>query len=109
MIFLEINEWSDMDELEFAIEKFGRDPEESETRRYYFGRLDKDPDAANTPEELAELDRIYNEVDRQSLPKSYDARAKGTLLRSFKSLWKLNLWFDYVHISHCHSRICHQC
>merc|ERR1711899_316892 len=44
----EINEWSDMDE-----------------------------DAANTPEELAELDRIYNEVDRLSLPKSYDARAKG--------------------------------
>ena len=39
-----------MDELEFAIEKFGRDPEESESRRYYFGRLDKDPDAANTPE-----------------------------------------------------------
>ena len=92
MIFLEINEWSDMDELEFAIEKFGRDPEESESRRYYFGRLDKDPDAANTPEELAELDRIYNEVDRQSLPKSYDARAKGTL---FKCLKVPNLKVDF--------------
>ena len=84
MIFLEINEWSDMDEVEFAIEKLGRDPVESEQRHYYMGRINN-PDAANTPEELAELDRIYNEVDRQSLPNFWDARAKGTLLRCFKS------------------------
>ena len=68
-----------MDEIEFAIEKFGMDPVEPASEpRYYMGWIN-DPDAANTPEELAELDRVYNEVDRQSLPDFWDSRAKGTL------------------------------
>ena len=66
-----------MDEIEFAIEKFGMDPVEPASEpRYYMGWIN-DPDAANTPEELAELDRVYNKVDRQSLPDFWDSRAKG--------------------------------
>ena len=103
MIFLEINKWSDMDEIEFGLEKFGMDPVEPEQR--YFGWI-TDENAANTPEELAHLDRIYNEIDRQSLPASYDSRAKGNkdvLVTKFKNSQKLD------HSTIFKSRICHQC
>jgi len=73
----EINEWSDMDPVEFAIEKTGANPVDPEQRYYETRGVIIDPNAANTEEEIADLDRIYSEVDRQSLPASWDSRAKG--------------------------------
>jgi len=73
----EINEWSDMDPVEFAIEKTGLNPVEPDQRYYETKGWINDPNAANTEEEIADLDRIYSEVDRQSLPASWDSRAKG--------------------------------
>ena len=36
-----------------------------------------DPTLKNTPEEIAELDEIYNSIDRASLPASWDSRTLG--------------------------------
>ena len=68
-----------MDPVEFAIEKTGANPVQPE-QRYYARGLIYDPNAVNTEEEIADLDRIYSEVDRQSLPASWDSRAKGMFI-----------------------------
>ena len=68
-----------MDPVEFAIEKTGANPVEPE-QRYYARGLIYDPNAVNTEEEIADLNRIYSEVDRQSLPASWDSRAKGMFI-----------------------------
>ena len=80
LLILEINEWSDMDPVEFAIEKTGLNPVEPDQRYYETKGWINDPNAANTEEEIADLDRIYSEVDRQSLPASWDSRAKGMFI-----------------------------
>jgi len=66
-----IHEWDDMDDEEFANEKFGLNEKHSRS----FGLIDE-PNAENTPEERARLDEIYNSLDR-ALPNSFDARAYG--------------------------------
>ena len=79
--FLEINEFADMDDDEFAEEKLGLDNEPPVTRTFggqtfYLGLI-RNPEDRNTPEEIAELDEIYAAIDRETLPKSYDSRAHG--------------------------------
>ena len=74
--FSGIHEWDDMDDEEFAKEKFGLEVEGGVVGRRSFGLIDE-PNAENTPEELARLDEIYNSLDR-ALPYSFDARAYGT-------------------------------
>ena len=69
-----------MDPVEFAIEKTGANPVDPEQRYYETRGVIIDPNAANTEEEIADLDRIYSEVDRQSLPASWDSRAKGMFI-----------------------------
>ena len=75
--FLGIHEWDDMDDEEFAKEKFGLEEEGGVVGRRSFGLIDE-PNAENTPEELARLDEIYNSLDR-ALPYSFDARAYGNI------------------------------
>jgi len=70
-----IHEWDDMDDEEFAKEKFGLEVEGGVVGRRSFGLIDE-PNAENTPEERARLDEIYNSLDR-ALPYSFDARAYG--------------------------------
>ena len=60
-----------MDDEEFAKEKFGLNDIPSRN----FGLIDE-PNAENTPEEMARLDEIYNQLDR-ALPYSFDSRAYG--------------------------------
>ena len=73
--FSGIHEWDDMDDEEFAKEKFGLEEEGGVVGRRSFGLIDE-PNAENTPEERARLDEIYNSLDR-ALPYSFDARAYG--------------------------------
>ena len=51
---------------------------ESNPERFY--GLIVDPNAKNTPEELARLDQIYNSVSRNMIPSSFDARDFGKVL-----------------------------
>lgn len=67
-----IHEWDDESDDEFANEKFGL---EDEGKRG-FGLIEE-PNARNTPEELARLDEIYSSIDRAYLPASYDSRSYG--------------------------------
>ena len=61
---------------EFAQEKLGELADEpSKTRIFSMGLIHDDGE--NTPEELAELDKIYAAIDRETLPSSYDSRAIG--------------------------------
>ena len=61
---------------EFAQEKLGELVDEpSKTRIFSMGLIHDDGE--NTPEELAELDKIYAAIDRETLPSSYDSRALG--------------------------------
>ena len=84
LIFLEINEFADMDDDEFADEHLGevQEPEDEPSmtrtigdRTVYLGEIPYDGE--NTPEEIAELEEIYAAIDRQNLPSTYDSRAKG--------------------------------
>ena len=81
-----MNELGDVDNDEFVREKtgdIGKGPlsEEPGEPRFYFGLI---PDEGeNTLEEIFQLDKIYDTIDRRllegnnSLPSSYDSRAKG--------------------------------
>ena len=62
---------------EFAQEKLGElvDDEPSKGRIFSLGLIHDDGE--NTPEELAELEKIYAAIDRETLPSSYDSRALG--------------------------------
>ena len=81
--FLEINEFADMDDDEFAYEKLGEmeSPEDEPAarifggRKFYLGLIHDEGE--NTPEEIEELDKIYASIDRETLPESYDSRALG--------------------------------
>ena len=57
----------------FLFENAASNPE-----RFY--GLIVDPNAKNTPEELARLDQIYNSVSRNMIPSSFDARDYGKVL-----------------------------
>ena len=88
--FLEINEFADMDDDEFANEKLGEmeSPEDEPAARIFWGRkfylgLIHD-EGENTPEEIEELDKIYASIDRETLPESYDSRALGKYCNSRK-------------------------
>ena len=74
-----MNKFADMDDDEFADERLGlkNEPEDelSGKRIFYMGLIHDDGE--NTPEELAELNKVYAAIDRESLPSSYDSRAHG--------------------------------
>ena len=88
--FLEINEFADMDDDEFANEKLGEmeSPEDEPAarifggRKFYLGLIHDEGE--NTPEEIEELDKIYASIDRETLPESYDSRALGKYCNSRK-------------------------
>ena len=85
-LFAEMNELGDVDNDEFVREKtgdIGKGPwsEEPGEPRFYFGLIHDEGE--NTLEEISQLDKIYDTIDRRllegnnSLPSSYDSRAKG--------------------------------
>ena len=49
--------------------------DEPEPREFYFGLIHDE--GKNTPEEIEELNKIYASIDRETLPETYDSRAKG--------------------------------
>ena len=87
-LFAEMNELGDVDNDEFVREKtgdIGKGPwsEEPGEPRFYFGLIHDEGE--NTVEEISQLDKIYDKIDRRflegnnSLPSSYDSRAKGEI------------------------------
>ena len=47
-------------------------------RKFYLGLIHDEGE--NTPEEIEELNKIYASIDRETLPETYDSRAKGMQL-----------------------------
>ena len=92
-LFAEMNELGDVDNDEFVREKtgdIGKGPwsEEPGEPRFYFGLIHDEGE--NTVEEISQLDKIYDKIDRRflegnnSLPSSYDSRAKGEYVSSLQ-------------------------
>ena len=79
----EINEFADMTADEISDTKLGEieSPEDEPAARivgghkFYLGMIHDEGE--NTPKEIEELDEIYSAIDRETLPESYDSRAKG--------------------------------
>ena len=49
-----------------------------EGRKFYLGLIHDEGE--NTPEEIEELNKIYASIDRETLPETYDSRAKGNYI-----------------------------
>ena len=88
-----MNELGDVDNDEFVREKtgdIGKGPwsEEPGEPRFYFGLIHDEGE--NTLEEISQLNKIYDKIDRSflegnnSLPSSYDSRAKGEYVSSLQ-------------------------
>ena len=81
--FPEINEFADMTADEISDTKLGEieSPEDEPAARivgghkFYLGLIHDEGE--NMPKEIEELDEIYSAIDRETLPESYDSRAKG--------------------------------
>ena len=77
----ELEPWDVFSEDEVLKEKTGlttSEEERSNPMRFGTGLLVKPKhERVNTPEERAFLDEIYAKYDRESIPKSWDSRAKG--------------------------------
>ena len=76
-----LNELSALPEDEFAAEKLGL--LDGNSRVYPTGLIET-PEAERTlsPEDQAYLDKIYEDLDREYIPSSYDARSQGTFFFS---------------------------
>ena len=88
-----MNDFGDVDDEEFIREKtgdFGKGPwsEEPGEPHFYFGLIHNEGET--TLEEISQLDKIYDKIDRRflegnnSLPSSYDSRAKGEYVSSLQ-------------------------
>ena len=64
-----IHDWDDIDPKEWEKEKDGTIPEESARGM----GLIYDPNDRNTPEELERLDALFKDLQRTTLPVSYDS------------------------------------
>merc|ERR1712156_1337491 len=86
----EINEFADYTDDELVEEKLGEmeSPLDEPAarifggRKFYLGLIHDEGE--NTPEEIEELNKIYASIDRETLPETYDSRAKG-LVTSVKN------------------------
>ena len=73
------------------VEVIDQDPEDEHSvkhtfkgRTFYLGLIHDD--AENTPEEIVELNKIYMEIGKKILPKSYDSRELGKYIEHTKVL-----------------------
>ena len=80
--FSEINEFADYtdDELDEKLGEMESPLDEPAARifggrKFYLGLIHDEGE--NTPEEIEELNKIYASIDRETLPETYDSRAKG--------------------------------
>ena len=74
----ELEPWDDLSEDEIIKEKTGLEEGEERFNPMRTGLLMKPKhERVNTPEERAFLDEIYAKYDRDSIPASWDSRAKG--------------------------------
>ena len=83
--FPEINEFADYtdDELDEKLGEMESPLDEPAARifgghKFYLGLIHDEGE--NTPEEIEELNKIYAFIDRESLPETYDSRAKGNYI-----------------------------
>jgi len=84
----ELEPWDDLSEDEIIKEKTGLEEGEERFNPMRTGLLMKpEHERVNTPEERAFLDEIYAKYDRDSIPASWDSRAKGwvTVAKNQKS------------------------
>ena len=80
-----LNELSALTKDEFEAEKLGL---LDETSRVYPTGLIETPEAERilSPEDQAYLDKIYEDLDLEYIPSSYDARSQGTVFfKTFQS------------------------
>merc|ERR1712223_114116 len=78
----EVEPWDDETDEEFEKEKEGLDPTDDMTRIIPEERgmgliVTPEHERINTPEEMAFFDEIYAKYDRDSIPATWDSRAKG--------------------------------
>ena len=78
----EVEPWDDETDEEFEKEKEGLDPPADMTRIIPEERgmgliVTPEHERINTPEEMAFFDEIYAKYDRESIPATWDSRAKG--------------------------------
>ena len=72
-----INALSALPKAEFEAEKLGG--LEVDSRTYATGLIETpESERILSPEDQAYLDKIYEDLDRESIPSSYDARSYGT-------------------------------
>merc|ERR1712200_175863 len=79
----EFNElWSDPNDEKAASEELAEEEGALENPEYATGLIETPEEERNiSPEDQAYLDSIYEDLDRQSIPSSYDARTKWLITK----------------------------